>query len=343
MIPPIPVSTGTFRYTLDALILRSADLDRIAALVAHAAFTLGTAGQALFDPIRAEIRWEFERLAQELATVRADIDGVIATIDPSESNRVSIASGIPWSAIRPMSQWVIDQSPWESTATSFVPIHVVDRARNVAPPHNLAERMARIPDDGGDIRIDRFESPNGPRFEVYVSGTDFRDGPDNPWWFGSNVEFLASGQSRSLSATESALSEAGVTGTTPIVITGYSQGGIIAMALASSARYNVDAVFTIGTPTGIFPDQLNVPTVHVAHPQDPVPALGGDLRHSPGTTWIAHTQPRVEGTDAHLAETYGPTIDSIVAAKDPDLGRLEERVSAVANGSAAWFRASTTE
>jgi hypothetical protein len=343
MIPPIPVSTGTFRYTLDALILRSSDLDRIAALVAHAAFALGTAGQALFDPIRGEIRWEIERLAQEIATVRADIDGVIATIDPAESDRASIATGVPWSAIRPMSQWVIDHSPWESTATSFVAIHVFDRAGDVAPPKNLAERMARIPDDGGDIRIDRFESPSGPRFEVYVSGTDFRDGPENPWWFGSNVEFLASGQSRSLSATESALAEAGVTGTTPIVITGYSQGGIIAMSLASSARYNVDAVFTIGAPTGLFSDPLTVPTVHVAHPQDPVPALGGDLRQSPGTTWIAHTQPRVVGTDAHLAETYGPTIESIVAANDPDLSQLDKRVSAVANGSATWFRASTTE
>jgi hypothetical protein len=115
------------------------------------------------------------------------------------------------------------------------------------------------------------------------------------------------------------------------------------MALASSTRYNVDAVFTIGTPSGLFTDQLNVPTVHVAHPQDPVPALGGDLRQSPGTTWIAHTQPRIVGTAAHLAETYGPTIDSIVATNDPNLEQLEKRVSSAANGSATWFRASTTE
>lgn len=342
MIPPIPVSTGTFRYTLDALILRSSDLDRIAALVAHAALTLGASGQTFFDPTRASIHYEIERLAREISAVREDLDGVIATIDPAESDRATIATGAPWSAVRPMSQWVIDHSPWESTATPFVPMHVFDRAGDVAPPRNLAERAARIPDDGGDIRIDRFESPNGPRFEVYLSGTDFRDGPGNPWWFGSNVEFLASGQSQSMSATESALADAGVTRTTPIVITGYSQGGIIGMALASSARYSVDAVFTIGTPTGLITETTTVPAVHIAHPQDPVPALGGDLRKAPGTTWIAHTEPRIVGSDAHLSETYGPTIDSIVAVNDPCLQTLEKQLTTVSNGSATWFRAATT-
>jgi hypothetical protein len=342
MIPPIPVTAGSFHYTLDALILRSSDLDRISALVAHAAFTLGTAGHASFDPTRASIHYEIERLAHELRTVRADIDGVIATINPAESYRATIATGVPWPTVRSMAQWVIDRSPWESTATPFVPMHAFNRAGDIAPPQNLAARLARIPDEGGDIRIDRFESANGPRFEVYLSGTDFRDGSDNPWWVGSNVEFLASGQSRSLSATESALAKAGVTGTTPIVITGYSQGGIIAMALASSARYNVDAVFTIGTPTGLFAETSNVPTVHVAHPEDPVPALGGDLRRSPGTTWIAHTEPRIIGMDAHLSETYRPTIGSIVAENDPGLAALEKRVSAVTNGSATWFRASAS-
>lgn len=343
MIPPIPVSAGTYRYTLDALVLRSTELGRIAAQVAHAATTVATPGHILWDTVRGALCYELERVSADIARVRDDIDGVIATIDPSESHRATLMSGAPWATLRPFTQSVIDHTPWATTATDFIPMAVTERAADVSPPRNLAERWARIPHDGGDVRIDRFNSPSGLRFEVYVSGTDFRDGPDNPWWVGSNAEFVASGQSRSLSATESALAQAGVTSRTPLVITGHSQGGIIALALAASARYTVDAVFTVGTPTGFIAEVADVPIVHVAHPEDPVPALGGDVRLSPGTTWIAHTEPRTLGANAHRAESYGSTIDQIVDAEDADLVTLERSVFASVTGSATWFRATTTE
>lgn len=343
MIPPIPISAGTFRYTLEALILRSTELGRIAAEITHASAVAASPGRTVWDPVRGSICYELERVSTEITRVREDIDGVIATIDPSESHRATLMTGAPWAALRPIAQSVIDHTPWSTTATAFVPMAVIERAADVSPPRNLAERWARIPTEGGDIRIDRFESPTGPRFELYVSGTDFRDGPDNPWWVGSNAEFVASGQSRSLSATESALAQAGVTSLTPIVITGHSQGGIIALAVAASDRYTVDAVFTVGTPSGIIVEVADVPTVHVAHPEDPVPALGGDVRHSSGTTWIAHTEPRIVGANAHMAESYGSTIDHIVDAKDTELEALELRISANVTGSATWFRATTTE
>ncbi|MDP4586197.1 MAG: alpha/beta fold hydrolase, partial [Microbacteriaceae bacterium] len=157
-----------------------------------------------------------------------------------------------------------------------------------------------------------------------------------------NVDFLRTGQSRSLSATETALRDAGVTHATPLVITGHSQGGLIGLALASSGRYTVDAVFTIGTPVGVVADPLGVPTVHVAHPEDLVPALGGTVRNASGTTWFVHPDPRVLGADAHRVENYRSSSEAVVQLGDPALQSLESRIHAPTVGTATWFRAMTS-
>jgi hypothetical protein len=342
MIPPISVSTGTFRYTLDALIVRSDDFHRTVVLLQEATTEIGVPGRTQFDPERAALWHDLNRLAREIADVRDDIDGVIATIDPGEALRSRIATGAPWPLLRPLSQWIVSHTPIEPTATHFEPMAVTKREAAVPAPRNLADRSKRIPTGDDQVRIDRFDSDGGTRFEVYIAGTDFSAGPENPWWAGSNVDFLRSGQSRSLSGTETALRDAGVTHETPLVITGHSQGGLIGVALASSGRFTVDAVFTIGTPLGVVADSHGVPMVHVAHPEDPVPALGGNARNANGTTWFVHPEPRVLGADAHLVENYRPSAEAIVQLDDPALRSLESRIHATTVGTATWFRATTS-
>jgi hypothetical protein len=282
-------------------------------------------------------------LAHDIANLRNDIDGVIATIDPGEATRSRISTGAPWPFLRPIGQWVLTQTPTEPAAPRFEPMVVTRRSVDVSAPDNLVERSRRIPTDGSQVRIDRFDTPSGARFEVYIAGTDFSAGPANPWWAGSNTEFLRTGHSRSLSATENALREAGVTGHTPIVITGHSQGGLIGLALANSNRFVIDAVFTIGTPVGVVPDTADIPTVHVAHPEDPVPALGGDARSAAGTTWIVHPEPRTLGADAHFSEIYSSSTEAIVELDDPGLTALESRIRAPNDGVATWFRARSSD
>jgi pimeloyl-ACP methyl ester carboxylesterase len=217
------------------------------------------------------------------------------------------------------------------------------RIDNANAPRDFSERFARIPTGSERVRIDRFETASGPRFEVYLAGTDFAAGPDNPWWVGANTEMLASGASQSMSAAESALGYAGVTGTTPIVLTGHSQGGAIALAIANSGRYSVEAVFTAGTPAGLVESPANVPIVHVVHPEDPVPALGGVIRGTAGTTWIVHTEPRATGTEAHLAKNYQQSLGRVERVRDPGLLTLEERLRIDGHGTAMWFRSTLSE
>jgi len=342
MIPPISVSTGTFRYTLDALAVRSDDFSRTVVLLTEAAAEIGAPGRMQFDPDRVALWHDLNQLVRDIAAVRDDIDGVIATIDPSEATRSRIATGAPWPLLRPLSQWIVDHTPIEPAAPHFEPMTVTKREGPVPPPRNLVDRSMRIPTGDNQVRIDRFDSDGLTRFEVYIAGTDFSTGPHNPWWAGSNIDFLRTGQSRSLSATETALREAGVTHATPLVITGHSQGGLIGMALANSGRFTVDAVFTIGTPVGVVADSPGVPTVHVVHPEDPVPALGGGIRSTTGTTWFVHPDPRVLGVDAHRAENYLSSSEAVVTLGDSALQTLESRIHSPSVGAATWFRATAS-
>jgi hypothetical protein len=342
MIPPISVSAGTFRYTLDALLIRSDDFGRTVAFLNEAATHIGTSGRMQFDPERAALFVEITRLARDIDSVRDDIDGVIATIEPNEATRSRIATGAPWPLLRPLSQWVVDHTAVEPAIPRWEPMTVTKRAEAITAPRTLVDRTMRIPTGDDQVRIDRFESEDGPRFEVYIAGTDFSTGPHNPWWAGSNVDFLRTGQSRSLSATETALRDAGVTHDTPLVITGHSQGGLIGVALASSGRFTVDAVFTIGTPAGVVASPHGVPTIHVAHPEDPVPALGGIALESSGTTWFVHPEPRVVGADAHRVDNYLSSSEAVVQLGDPALKSLESRIHRPGVGTATWFRATAS-
>ena len=342
MIPPISVTSHNFRYTLDALLSRSEDLRRVAATVAHAAENVGLSGRHMFDPSRQLLQLDIGTAARDIWAVHADLEGVIATIEPSERSRASMATAGPWYEIRPVSEWVMALAPWQSAIALRVPVTMTRTAANATSPHNFAERFARIPTGSERIRIDRFDTPTGQRFEVYLAGTDFSAGPDNPWWFGSNAELLASGESRTTSATESALRHAGVTGTTPVIFTGHSQGGAIALSLANSGRYTVEAVFTVGTPARLVEPPSTVPIVHVVHPEDPVPALGGEVRETNGRTWIVHPEPRVTGIDAHLAGPYGGSLVRLEELNDPVLTRLENRIRIDGRGTAMWFQATAS-
>lgn len=339
MIPPISITSATFGYTLAALCHRSDDLSRVASLVSHMASIMFAGSGVISDPRRILLHAELHQLASDIAGVRLDIDGVIATIEPSESARATLATGAPWSLLRSASGWVSARSPWLPVAPHSVPVELTATDDRVEAPANLQERFARVPRGDSPVRIDRFDTEAGTRFEVYLAGTDFAAGPQNPWWVGANLSLLSTGQSDSLAAVESALRDAGATSTTPIVITGHSQGGVIGLALANSGRYAVDAIFTVGTPVGIVNEVPGVPQVHVAHPEDPVPALGGTIRETAGTTWIVHTEPRVVGAEAHVIDSYRNTVATVDTVGDPTLSRLVTELPPTVHGSARWFRA----
>lgn len=342
MIPPIPVTPSTFRYTLDALTVRVRDLDRVTVSLDSALASLGSTSRTLFDTHRILLAADMSALARDIADVRDKLGGVIATIEPSEFARATLANGAPWSLLRPVSEWVTERSPWWDAPQHRVPIRLTRSTLVDAAPVTLADRVSRIPEGESHVRVDRFETPDGPRFEVYIAGTEFGHGPNDPWWAGANAEMLSGGDSRSIAATESALRESGVTSTTPIVLTGHSQGGAIALALANSGRYRVDAVFTVATPVGLVDVPESIPLVHVVHPEDAVPALGGAVASTRGTTWVVHPPSGALGVDAHFADTYQPSVDQIDRLRDPALVGLERTIRVTGGGTAMWFAPRTS-
>lgn len=148
----------------------------------------------------------------------------------------------------------------------------------VTPATGFADRADRIPEGTARIRVDRYVMPDGAdRFEVYLAGTtdfDPRSSGD-PFDMTSNVAGLAGGDPGAYRAVEAALADAGATSESQIVITGHSQGGLIASQLASSGDYRVAQLYTLGAPAGQVAVPESVPWVAVEHTDDVVPALGG--------------------------------------------------------------------
>lgn len=147
----------------------------------------------------------------------------------------------------------------------------------------VQDRAERIPKEPDQIRIDRYSRPGEPdRFEVYIAGTAelSLSGDSEPWDMTSNVTALAGGSAGSYRAVEEAMRQAGVGETSPVTLTGYSQGGLLAAQLAASGDYAVDGLVTLGAPAGQVAVPHDIPYLAVEHTNDLVPALGGTFASS---------------------------------------------------------------
>jgi len=152
-----------------------------------------------------------------------------------------------------------------------------------AAPTGLADRIDRIPDaaaneHGEQVRIDRYSSPGAPdRFDVFIGGTaDFSPvAGDEPFDMTSNVVAMTPLPAGSYRAVEAALADAGVTSTSEIAFTGYSQGATLAMALAASGDYSTVGVLAVGGPFGAVDVPEGIPVIELEHTDDLVTVLGG--------------------------------------------------------------------
>jgi hypothetical protein len=148
----------------------------------------------------------------------------------------------------------------------------------------LAERASQFissdkQPNGEQIRIEKFVQPGHPaRYEVYVAGTVSFDpvSASEPFDLTSNVSGVADESPGAYRAVVEAMQQAGITPTSPVVLNGYSQGGLIASLVASSNDYNVKGLVTFGAPSGQVPVAASIPTLTVRHTEDLVPALGGN-------------------------------------------------------------------
>ncbi|MET0989908.1 MAG: hypothetical protein ABWY54_04610, partial [Glaciihabitans sp.] len=177
------------------------------------------------------------------------------------------------------------------------------------------------------VRIDRYSTPGLPdRFEVYIAGTvDFTAAStEEPWDMTSNVTGIAGLPAGSTAAVKDAMAQAGVTPTTPVVLTGYSQGGLVASVLAASGQYTVTNVVTFGAPAGLVEIPPDIPVLSVRHSDDIVPALGGYDASSHALVverelFAGVAVPDDEVFPAHRLDNYRATAALIDDAQSPQV------------------------
>lgn len=164
-----------------------------------------------------------------------------------------------------------------------VTVTVASTKAGPPPPRGLEGRVERIPTGADQIRIDRYSQSGGPdHFEVYLGGTiDVSMVPGRePWDMTSNLTAVAGGPAGSLAAAKQAMALAGIDSSSPVVFTGYSQGGLLSAMLAASGEYDTRGLLTLGGPAGPVSVPHDIPYVALEHADDLVPAAGGMWKSS---------------------------------------------------------------
>lgn len=218
-----------------------------------------------------------------------------------------------------------------SSALSETPVRVarVSEQRGGAAPEGAEARLARVPAER-QVRIERYEAPGEPpRYVVYVAPTQtFSPISDHePWDLTSNVAGVAGLPAGSIRATELAMADAGIAPGDEVVLVGFSQGGLVADAIAASGRWNTVGLETYGDPGGGIELPEGIRGVAVRHSDDFVVATGG--AQGPTDRTIVERRAFAEGAElptdlpvpAHQKRAYAETARMLDAARSRELRR----------------------
>jgi hypothetical protein len=120
---------------------------------------------------------------------------------------------------------------------------------------------------------------------VSLPGTQSPDHPEGDGWSANPFDVSGNGEAVALdsqhvaAAVHEALGAAGAGQGDTVVLSGYSQGGLHAARTAADPRiaadFDVQGVYTVGSPTGEIALDQHVEALHLEHLDDPVPAVDG--------------------------------------------------------------------
>lgn len=204
-----------------------------------------------------------------------------------------------------------------------VAVDRVSTQRLDAAPAGVRERLDRIP-EVNQVRIEKYEADGvPPRYTVYVGPTEtfspFAD--DEPWDSTSNVYGVAGLSAGSFRAVELAMAEAGICPGDEVLITGFSQGGLVATLVAASGDWNVVGLETHGAPAGNIPLPAGISGMAIRNTDDLVPALAGpqlehDLLQVERRAFREGVEiPTAEAAPAHQRSGYESTATAIDGAE----------------------------
>ncbi len=232
----------------------------------------------------------------------------------------------------------------------------------VAPARGTADLLGRAaPMAGGGslspggrgrsaapLAVERVVDADGARRWVLVlpptqtTAAPWSSSTTNPADLGTDLRAVGQVPHAASRAAVAALEAAGVPPDEPVLLVGYSQGGIVAAQLAADPavreRFAVDAVLTAGSPVGGFDLPPSVAVLQVEHEADWIRSLdGADNPTGPGRTTVLRDVPAAEvlagggdlrdGMAAHDLDLYRRTADLADASADPSLVAWRERVA----------------
>lgn len=230
----------------------------------------------------------------------------------------------------------------------------------VVKPKDLAELADRLPrgeEPAGQVRVERYEDADGPRWIVYIAGTvTFApDGGAQPFDLSSNLFGVGDVPTDAQRAVVQAMTEAGVGRDEPVLLVGHSQGALTAARVAEHGGYRVGGVLELGGPTGQIVLPEDVPRLAVEHDEDPVPALGGvpaagaaGLRRVLVRRSIQHggaqpgAVPLTGGFHSHDTPRYSETLRRAEASGDDRVAAYRQQVGGFlgeGSGTATRYRA----
>jgi hypothetical protein len=146
----------------------------------------------------------------------------------------------------------------------------------------IAERVAATHvAEKPTVVIERYSDGERSFFVAYLPGMRSLEvgAGIEPFDLAASVQQLADPEAAgSQAAVEEALRAAGVKPTDELVVAGYSQGGMVAGALASgTGGFNVSAIVTLGAPIAQLELPADTAVMAIEHSNDVIPALSGAI------------------------------------------------------------------
>lgn len=239
---------------------------------------------------------------------------------------------------------MLRETPVTAQEVKSAPLH--------AAPQGARERLNQIP-QGDQIRIEKYEADGmPPRWVVYVGPTETFSpyATSEPFDMTSNTVGVGGLSAGSFRAVEEAMRLAKIDPGDQIVVSGFSQGGLVATMLVGSGDWNVYGMETYGAPAGNIPLPDGVHGFAARNTDDFIPALAGpQLDHSVMQIEREAYRDGVEiptalAAPGHQLFAYGHTANAIDAA---DSSAVRQEVRAIDAFTAEYLelpggRATTT-
>jgi hypothetical protein len=244
-----------------------------------------------------------------------------------------------------------------------VSANLVGVSNAISPPNSIGSLAERLIADSGQgldgisawLRIEKFREPASPvrtangqmtvpeaRYVVYIPGTQSWApwAGTNPFDLTSNLSAISkTGFAGSERAVALAMTQAGISPDSKVLLVGHSQGGMVAANI--STRFAGSSVLTFGSPLGQLTGKLLAPTLSVEHERDPVPKL--DSRPNPlATNWVTvrHALAGADPIAQHeMAGYLGTALSIDDQPADEGLAKIRKQIAGFAGETAgqAYF------